>query len=262
MSKVTVLTSVYKSDKYLEGFLKNVKKQVFKDFEISMEINNPTENELKILSNFTKKNKVINLQVSKEVIPMSQSWNNCINNSTGEYICIWNVDDQRTRNSIKVMAKTLDKNQDIDIVYGHYYKVRNFKSKRGKLVDASKQEHLIKKGMILGPFFMFRRKLLTNSGLFDEQLFSGADYDFALRILNYGKAMYIKKNLGYFLDEGLGASTRPNSKQEIERTVVELRYSLKVLNKDIVKKAKQMYDIDNIYFENRKYSKNRFLSND
>ena len=78
---------------------------------------------------------------------------------------------------------------------------------------------------------MFRRELLDKSGLFDEQLFSGADYDFALRILNFGNAKYIKENLGYFLDEGMGASTKPNSKQEIERTVIELRHNIRILNK-------------------------------
>ena len=94
---------------------------------------------------------------------------------------------------------------------------------------------------------MFRRSILAKSGLFDEQLYSGADYDFAMRILSFGKSYYIHKNLGYFLDEGLGASTRPNSKQEIERTVVELRYGIRVINKNLIIPASKQYDIKSLY---------------
>ena len=44
------------------------------------------------------------------------------------------------------------------------------------------------------------------------------------RLLTVGEANSTTALLGYYLDEGLGASTRPNSKQPIERTVIELRY--------------------------------------
>lgn len=262
MPKVTAITSVYRSERYLQGFLKNITKQKFKDFEISMEINKASDLELKYLEKFKEKNNIIKLLASAELNSMSKSWNNCINNSNSEYICIWNVDDQRTPHSIQTMAQTLDKNKDIDIVYGNYYKVKKFQSKRGNLVDVSDQKHLLKIGMLLGPFFMFRRDLLNKSGLFDEQLFSGADYDFALRILNFGNAKYIKENLGYFLDEGMGASTKPNSKQEIERTVIELRHNIRVLNKSLVNKAKSLYDINSIYFNNSNYPIKDFIPND
>ena len=33
---------------------------------------------------------------------------------TGDYLCIWNVDDLRTPDSIEVMAKALDENPDVD----------------------------------------------------------------------------------------------------------------------------------------------------
>jgi glycosyltransferase involved in cell wall biosynthesis len=262
MPKVTAITSVYQSERYLQGYLKNITKQKFKDFEIVMEINNASYLELKYLRKFRKKNNLIKLLVSSELNSMSKSWNNCINNSNSEYICIWNVDDQRTPISIESMANTLDKNKDIDIVYGHYHKVKKFKSKRGNLVDVSNQEHLLKIGMLLGPFFMFRREILKSSGLFDEQLLSGADYDFALRILNFGNSKYIKENLGYFLDEGMGASTKPNSKQEIERTVIELRHNIRILNKSLVNDAKSLYDISSIYFNESKHSIKKFIPND
>ena len=265
MPKVTVLTSVYKSEKYIDGFLTNVRKQKFDNFQVNIEINEPSNEELNVINTHSEKYKVdklINLGISEKLQTMSTSWNNCINNSDSEYICIWNVDDQRTKNSLKYMSDTLDVKKDIDIVYGHYYKVNKFKKKRGKLVDMSGQENLLRVGMIIGPFFMFRRSILAKSGLFDEQLYSGADYDFAMRILSFGKSYYIHKNLGYFLDEGLGASTRPNSKQEIERTVVELRYGIRVINKNLIIPASKQYDIKSLLFNNKKYNVKDYFGND
>ena len=80
---------------------------------------------------------------------MSASWNNCILNSDSEYICLWNVDDKRTKNSLRIMSEALDNNNEVDIIYGHYYKTRNYKNIYGKLVDMSKSTHLLKVGMIL-----------------------------------------------------------------------------------------------------------------
>ena len=260
MPKVSAITSIYKSEKYLEGYIKNVSKQKFKDFEVHIDLNKPSEFERSKLSKFSKYNEKVKLNISESLKSMSASWNTCILNSNSEYICLWNVDDQRSKNSLKVMSEALDSNENIDIVYGHYYKIRNYKKIFGKLVDMSKSEHLLKVGMILGPFFMFRRTLIEKAGYFDEQLVSGADYDFAMRILNHGKALYLKKNLGYFLDEGLGASTRPNSKQAIERTLVELRYGIRVLDESLIKDAKAQYDLENVIFKNQKFLAKNFLT--
>ena len=116
MPKVSALTSIYKSDKYLDGYIKNVKKQKFKDFDIHIDLNKPSGNELEKLTQFSNNHERINLNVSKRLKSMSASWNTCIINSDSEYICLWNVDDKRSKNSLKIMSEVLDNNKKIDIV--------------------------------------------------------------------------------------------------------------------------------------------------
>ena len=48
------------------------------------------------------------------------------------------------------------------------------------------------------------------------------------------------------MNEGLGASTRPNSKQPLERTVIELRYGIRILEQRLVAEAQAKYDVENI----------------
>jgi len=185
--------------------------------------------------------------------------NRCIKESSGEYLCIWNVDDLRTPNSIEIMSKVLDENPEVDFVYGNYIVVNKFNSSgTGYLVDESNKEHLLKKGMILGPFFMFRKSAIEKSGMFDEQLVSGADFDLALRLAMNGNGKHIPEILGFYLNEGLGASTKPNSKQPLERTVIELRYGLNVIDSNLIAEAKK-YDIDHIKIDNNLYKKELFI---
>ena len=64
--------------------------------------------------------------------------------------------------------------------------------------------------------------------------------------------MHIPDILGYYLNEGLGASTRPDSKQPLERTVIEMRYGIRILEDRFVPAARENYDIENIIINDEK----------
>ena len=246
MTKVSSITPCYNMGKYMEGFLDNLSQQTHDDLEIVIDHNDPSEKEVKLIEEHNKIfDNIFHIQVDG-VDPIGISMNRCIENASGDYLCIWNVDDLRTPNSIEVMAKALDDNPDVDFVYGNYYVVPRFGSTEGNLVDESGREDELTVGMILGPFYMFRKSLIEKSKIFDEQLVSGADYDLALRLAFNGKGLHIPHILGYYLNEGLGASTRPNSKQPLERTVIELRYGIRILEQRLVAEAQAKYDVENI----------------
>ena len=246
MTKVSTITPCYNMGKYMKGFLTNLSQQTHKDLEVVIDHNDPSDVEIKLVEAHNEiYDNIFHIQV-QGVDPIGISMNRCIENASGDYLCIWNVDDLRTPDSIEVMAKTLDENPDVDFVYGNYNIVPQFGSKEGQLVDESGKEEYLKSGMILGPFFMFRKSLLEKTKIFDEQLVSGADYDLALRLAFNGKGLHIPNILGYYLNEGLGASTRPNSKQPLERTVIELRYGLDVLEPNLIPAANE-YDVERIH---------------
>tara|TARA_B100000886_G_scaffold317596_1_gene257000 strand:- start:1534 stop:2325 length:792 start_codon:yes stop_codon:yes gene_type:complete len=262
MKKVSTITPSYKSEKYLKGFLKNVKQQTHNNFEIILDHKQPTEKEINLVKKFNLKNNNINHLITDKVDPIGTSMNRCIENSTGEYLCIWNVDDLRTPNSIEVMANVLDQRKDIDIVIGKYTIVNKFKRKKGNIVDESKRSHSeFLRGMLLGPFFMFRKSLLSKIGKFDEQFFSSNDYDLAMRLVRAGNYFCLDEMIGYYLNEGKGLSTKPNSLQPIERTAIELRYNLPVTDKSLIDTASTTYDLENLYFDSTKTLVNKFVKN-
>jgi len=246
MTKVSTITPCYNMGKYMRGFLTNLSQQTHKDLEVVMDHNNPSDDEIKLIDAHNEISDNITHIKVEGVDPIGISMNRCIEYSEGDYLCIWNIDDLRTPDSIEVMANALDENPDVDFVYGDFTIVPRFGAIEGEFVDNAGREDLLKVGMILGPFFMFRKSLLEKTKEFDEQLVSGADFDLAIRMAYNGKGMHIPHNSGYYLNEGMGASTRPDSKQPLERTVIELRYGLDVIDPQLIPYTKD-YDIERIH---------------
>ena len=251
MTKVSTITPCYNMSKYMKGFLDNLSTQTHKDLEIVLDHNDPSDEEVKLVEEYNEQyDNILHIKV-EGVDPIGTSMNRCIEYATGDYLCIWNVDDLRTPDSIEVMAKALDDNPDVDFVYGNYTIVTNFGGTQGQYVDETGREDELTTGMILGPYFMFRKSILEKSGVFDEQLVQGADYDLALRLAFNGKGLHLPINLGYYLNEGLGQSTKPDSKQPVERTVIELRYDIRVLEPQLIPYTRT-YDIENIIVDEEK----------
>ena len=257
MTKVSTITPCYNMSKYMKGFLDNLSTQTHKDLEIVLDHNDPSDEEIKLVEEYNEQyDNILHIKV-EGVDPIGTSMNRCIEYATGDYLCIWNVDDLRTPDSIEVMAKALDENPDVDFVYGNYIIVPKFGSTEGQYVDETGREDELTTGMILGPYFMFRKSLLQKSGVFDEQLVQGADYDLALRLAFNARGLHLPINLGYYLNEGLGQSTKPNSKQPIERTVIELRYNIRVLEPHLVPYTRS-YDVGNIIVDEEKIPVSNF----
>jgi len=258
MTKVSTITPCYNMSKYMKGFLDNLSTQTHKDLEVILDHNDPSDEEITLVEEYNKEHdNIFHIQVDG-VDPIGVSMNRCIEFATGDYLCIWNVDDLRTPESIEIMAKVLDENPDVDLVYGNYVIVSKFGETNGQFVDVEPHIPELKEGMILGPFFMFRKSLIEKSGVFDEQLIQGPDYDLALRLVRNGKAYFMSDSLGYYLNEGLGMSTKPDSKQPIERTVIELRYNVRVLEPHLVPHTRE-YDVENIIVDEEKIPVSNFV---
>lgn len=248
---------------YLKRFLDELPNQTyFEDLEIVLDHNEPDEEEISWVREFQNKypNKIKHIIIDK-VDPIGTSMNRCIKEASGELLTIWNVDDLRTPNSIELQVESIIKN-DTDIAIGDYIMVRKFGSTKGKLITHNIfDEEEYKRSMVFGPFLMFKKILCEKVGYFDEQLRSGADFDFSIRLANHGKVSKVRNNLGYYLNESKGASTRPNSKQRTERTVIELRYGIfDKIDMSLIPYTVE-YSIPNLVFFNKPYLVKDFIIN-
>ena len=252
---VSTITPCYRAGKYLPGFLEWLPAQTCLDrLEVVLDHNEPTADEVELVRAFQRRHPgVIKHIIVDKVDPISVSMNRCIRNATADLLAIWNVDDLRTPDSLERQAVLLGSRPAIGLVYGNYARVKAFTATEGELVrHESVTPARMRRSMYAGPFFMFRKSLLDRAGHFDEQLRSGADYDLALRLLAHTREAMVEGSLGYYLNEGLGASTRPGALQPTERVVIDLRYGLyERINYDFLPKALD-YDIRHLWYQGRR----------
>lgn len=226
---VSTITPCFHMERYLKGFLERLPEQTFFDqLEVVLDHNEPTEQEINWVREFQKQYPgIIRHIVRDKVDPIGVSMNRCIQEASAEYVTIWNVDDLRTPRSVETQARILLEKSETGFVYGNFWIVPQFGGTQGQYVDVTEVPATeLSRGMIIGPFFMFRKSLCEQAGYFDEQLRSGADFDLAVRLALHSQGEVAAEDLGYYLNEGRGASTSPNSLQPIERTVIELRYGI------------------------------------
>lgn len=261
---ISTITPCFRMKPYLKLFLEELPNQtIFNQIEVVLDHNEPDEEELSWVREFQANypGRLKHL-ITNPVKPIGTSMNYCIREASAPLLTIWNVDDLRTPNSMELMVEAFS--AGADVVYGNFKIVRSFGSKSGSLINFSKYEKLpeeFTRSMLLGPFMAFRKSLLEKAGYFDEQLKSGADFDLAIRLAFHGKPGITKGLLGYYLNEGKGASTRPNSRQPLERTVIELRYGIyDKIDYDLVADASQL-DIPHIYTDGHAHLVSEYVPN-
>lgn len=226
---VSTITPCFRMGRYLKLFLEKLPEQtIFDQLEVVLDHNDPAPEEIELVHAFMDQypGRIRHI-ITSPVQPIGQSMNTCIREARGKYLAIWNVDDLRTPNSLAMQVRALEADPTASVSLGTYNIVSSFGESKGERVDNRSlplEEH--QRGMTIGPFFMFRAALCDKAGLFDEQLKSGADFDFALRLLRHGPPVFTDDSLGYYLNEGKGASTRPNSLQPVEADVIYTRYGI------------------------------------
>jgi hypothetical protein len=222
----------------------------------------PKKYELEFIKDFQKKypGRLRHI-IGSKVTGLYNSWNICAKNAKGKYLAVWNVDDLRTKNSIE-MQYNLIKSGDTGFVYGNYTDVIKFGDHVGNFVDFSKFKKIeLKRSMILGPFYMFKKNLWYKLGFFDEQFKIAGDFDFAIRLALSSKGKMVRQNLGYYLNSQQGLSTKPNRLQSIETDQIYFRYGIF----DKIKKINVPYllnfKVKSLLYRNKFTPINKFLKN-
>lgn len=229
---LSVLSSVYKGNAYLPGFLENLRAQtLFPELELVIVLNESDSTEEHTVKDFSNKypQQVQVLQVGK-VETLGASWNRGWAAARAPYLAIWNIDDRRVPDSLGNQLSELEQNSDWVLSYGDYLAVSAYGKETGvqRNTPAYNASHFGRAFAQGGAFWVFRRELAEQIGFFDEQFEVAADMDLSLRIAAKGLQMGRSDGLlGYFTDAAQGLSTREGARQaKIERTAIQLRYAV------------------------------------
>lgn len=230
MKKITVLTSLYKCQKYLQGYFDWVHQiDNPEEVEILLLHNAPSQVELDIIQQNILELPFVRHIIISELEGLYATWNRGIRMAEGQYVCVWNVDDIRFPESLSLQAATLDENPDILLTYCDFHHMYQY----GCISDEKviNEDFLFSSSVFfvshqIGCFPMWRKVLHEKFGYFDEQFFLVADFDFQIRLARTGKVRKTEGALGAYLEDAPEKLSSNQKRQTIERNIVYLRYAV------------------------------------
>jgi len=199
MPKVSINILTYNRSWLLEGALKSVLKQSFKDFEVVVVNNGSTDNTAEVLESYKNQLnlKVVSLPVS---IGITAARQRALQESSAEYIAILDDDDEWVEtDKLKIQAEFFDQDRDYVLAGGSIevvlpdLKSRGVPKLSGEIKQRPQTDPAIRNSMLFrNNFFtstvMFRKSAALRAGGFIKDADDLAeDYDLWLRMGNLGK---------------------------------------------------------------------------
>jgi glycosyltransferase involved in cell wall biosynthesis len=237
--KVAIITSLYKAEKYLAHFLKNITSQtIFSDCCLYLMNGNSPQNEYEIVRPFVRQySNIIYQKLSKDP-GIYGCWNLAIQQTDSEYITNANVDDRLFPSAIERHISVLDNNKDIDVAYCYNIEstVPNVEplmlNGQHRLFTTAEFsiDNMIKANLPHN-HPVWRRSLHEEFGYYNtEDYVSASDWDFFLKCAIGGiKMKLIPEVLGVYYNNPEGMSTKDENMERNLQEVQDIRSKYTIL---------------------------------
>lgn len=234
-AKISILTSLYKGDEHIEGFLENITSQtVFQNCELIIIDANSPGNEKEIIDRYSEKYSNIIYKRLESDPGIYGCWNKALSIASGEFITNANLDDRRSKQQLEIFINELENNPEIDLVYSQCFITG--KSKETYLFNSSAgavypiapfaRESMIK--CLPGCMPVWRKSMHDDIGVFDEKYKSAGDWEMWLRAVENGSVFKMVDGVhGLYYHNPTGLSTDKSREKEkkAEEAEIFFKYS-------------------------------------
>ena len=189
--KISVIMSVYNSEKYLKEAVKSILDQTFTDFEFIITDDRSTDNSLSILEKYEKTDDRIVLVKNSENVGLTINLNRMIDLAKGDYIARMDADDISLPMRLKTQYDFMEINPEIGVL-GTHSKTFGLGVKEKILPRPISHEEikanlLFENPMVHSSIF-FRRSVINSQDTFyNEEFKIMQDYELWTRIINKTK---------------------------------------------------------------------------
>ena len=231
MTEITVIIPTYNRAKRVCRAVSSVLDQTFTAFEIIVIDDASTDDTIERLGEFSDRIQIIRHTENRGV---SAARNSGIKKAKGKYIALLDSDDYWMPEKLQVQNNFFNENPDAFICQARELWVR-----KGKRVNPSKK-HMKPSGDIFIPSLklclvspsavMFKRSLLDETGMFDEEFPVCEDYDLWLRIAYKYPVYLIEQDL--LVKEGGAPDQLSSSMQGMDR--FRIKAMVKIYERDVL----------------------------
>ena len=227
--RVSALVSAYNSERFLRGCLEDLEAQtIAHELEIIVVDSASPQNERAIVEEFQQRYGNIIYLRSPERETVYGAWNRALEVARGRYVTNANTDDRHRRDALEILARTLDEQPDIALVYADCLVTRN----ENETFDTARPIRrfdwldfdplaLLRQGCFVGPQPMWRRDLHQQHGRFDATMVSAGDYEFWLRLAAHHRFLHVPQTLGLYLESP--SSVEHRNRERAAREIAEAR---------------------------------------
>lgn len=211
--RVSAVVSTYKNERFIEGRLKDLLAQTLGDrLEIIVVDSGSPENEGAIVRRYQKEHSNIRYIRTEQRENVYQAWNRGIRAASGKYVTNANTDDRLRPDALEVLARELDQNPSIALVYADFW-ITGFENQEfgshictGYSLKPDYHPNIMLAGCHMGPQPMWRRSVHNEIGYFDESFFAAGDYELWCRLALRHPMKHVPELLGLYLHNGDGVS--------------------------------------------------------
>lgn len=211
MARVSAIIPAYNCEKYIVETIESVFAQTHKDIELIVVDDGSTDRTEEIIRSFGARLNYI--RQDKNSGP-SAARNRGIKESSGAYVAFLDHDDIWLPDKIEEQVRMLEREKDLALVYSNFYYINRSGSIMGKLFDNIKPcrgfvfEELVISNFIPTSSVVIRKKVLDETGIFDERFLIAQDYDLYIRIAERHKIDFIERPLLKYMVHPDGASKK------------------------------------------------------
>jgi len=180
--KISVIMSVYNSEKYLREAIESVLNQTFTDFEFIIVNDGSTDNSPKIIkSHNDERIRIIN---NEKNIGLTKSLNKALKQGKGEYIARQDADDVSLPNRFEMQVKYLESHPEVVLLGTSFYLIDETGEITKKYVVLAKPtiKDLIKENQFSHGSVMVKKEIVDKLGGYNELFRYSQDYELWLRI--------------------------------------------------------------------------------
>lgn len=182
---ISIITSVYNDRNNLNKCIKSVINQTYNKFEFIIIDDGSTDNSLKIINDFAKKDNRIKIIINQKNLGLTKSLNKGIRKSRYNFIARLDSDDWWEKGKLKKQLDFLLENKEYGIVGTNVIIMNRATGKRERLDlpenDHSIREMLLKTTPFVHSSIMFRKDIVPNG--YNERFSTSQDYELYARIL-------------------------------------------------------------------------------
>jgi glycosyltransferase involved in cell wall biosynthesis len=231
MPFISICIPAYKNKKFLERLLHSIVIQTFKDFEVIVSDDSPT-NELELTCR--RHAHSLAIRYYKNDIPLGtpENWNNTISKASGKWIKLMHHDDWFVNEeSLKSFADKALNNSAVDFIFSGYFEVQD-KGSQKKYTISNLEEVLLRKNSLS----LFKRNFIGSPSTtlirndrkewYDKRIKWVVDFEYYIRCLRRSDFTVIKKPL-----INIGIHNDQVTKVSFRKPEVEIPENLYLLNK-------------------------------